>query len=218
MQGGGSGTEGTLLTTINALDPIYFNFDASEALFLKSRRARETGAAPSDVEIRLQDETDYRWHGRLDFADNGLDTRSGTIRLRAVIANPTQFLTPGMFGNMRLSTGQAVPALLVPDAAVQTDQARKIVLVVGKDGGVAPRPVTLGPLIDGLRVVRSGLTATDRVIISGTQMAMPGTKVQVRAGKIAPQAISAAPDAVPVPLSGEATFRGTGTEIGRAHV
>ena len=77
VQGGGSGGEGTLLTTINALDPIYFNFDASEALYLKARRARETGAAPSDVEIRLQDEPDYRWHGRLDFADNGIDTRSG---------------------------------------------------------------------------------------------------------------------------------------------
>ena len=208
VQGGGSGAEGTLLTTINALDPIYFNFDASEALFLKARRARESGAAPSDVEIRLQDETDYRWHGRLDFADNGLDTKSGTIRLRAVIANPTQFLTPGMFGNMRLSTGQAASALLVPDAAVQTDQARKIVLVVGKDGSAAPRPVTLGPLIDGLRVVRSGLTSADRVIISGTQMAMPGTKVDARAGKIVPQAIAAAPVTVPVPLSGEATFAG----------
>jgi RND family efflux transporter MFP subunit len=208
VQGGGSGADGTLLTTINALDPIYFNFDASEALFLKARRARESGAAPSDVEIRLQDESGYRWHGRLDFADNGLDTRSGTIRLRAVVSNPSQFLTPGMFGNMRLSTGKAAPALLVPDAAVQTDQARKIVLVVGKDGSAEPRPVTLGPLIDGLRVVRSGLTAADRVIISGTQMAMPGTKVQIRAGQIAPQAISAAPDTVPVPVSGEATFPG----------
>jgi RND family efflux transporter MFP subunit len=208
VQGGGSGAEGTLLTTINALDPIYFNFDASESLFLKARRARESGAAPSDVEIRLQDESGYRWHGRLDFADNGLDSRSGTIRLRAVVANPSQFLTPGMFGNMRLSTGEAAPALLVPDSAVQTDQARKIVLVVGKDGSVAPRPVALGPLIDGLRVVRSGLTAADRVIISGTQMAMPGTKVQVRPGTIAPQAIAAAPDTVPVPVSGEATFAG----------
>ncbi|MFL6762996.1 MAG: efflux RND transporter periplasmic adaptor subunit [Sphingomicrobium sp.] len=208
VQGGGSGAEGTLLTTINALDPIYFNFDASEALFLKAHRARETGAAPSDVEIRLQDEADYRWHGKLDFADNGLDNRSGTIRLRAVVANSNQFLTPGMFGNMRLSTGGAAPALLVPDAAVQTDQARKIVLVVEKDGSVAPRPVTLGPLIDGLRVVRSGLTTGDRVIISGTQMAMPGTKVQVRPGRIAPQAITANPETVGVPLSGEATFAG----------
>ena len=208
VQGGGGGAEGTLLTTINALDPVYFTFDASEALFLKARRAKETGAAPSDVEIRLQDETDYRWHGRLDFIDNGLDTKSGTIRLRAVVANPTQFLTPGMFGNMRLSTGQPREALLVPDSAVQTDQARKIVLVAARDGSVAPRPVTVGPLVDGLRVVRSGISATDRVVIAGTQMVMPGVKVQLRPGKISPQAIADAPESVPVPLSGEATFAG----------
>jgi RND family efflux transporter MFP subunit len=206
VQGGGSGAEGTLLTTINAIDPIYFTFDASEALFLKARRASETGTEPSAVQIRLQDEADYRWHGRLDFTDNGLDTRSGTIRLRAVVTDPTHFLTPGMFGNMRLSTSAPAPALLVPDSAVQTDQARKIVLVVGKDGTVAPRPVTVGPLIDGLRVVRTGLAPSDRVVIAGTQMAMPGTKVDARAGKIAPEAIAAAPPTASVPLSGEATF------------
>ncbi len=89
--------------------PGLFHFDASEALFLKARRARGSGAASSAVEIRLQDETDYRWHGRLDFADNGLDQRSGTIRLRAVVSNPTQFLTPGMFGNMRLSCAPRRP-------------------------------------------------------------------------------------------------------------
>ena len=208
VQGGGSGAEGTLLTTINALDPIYFNFDASEALFLKARRAREAGAAPSDVEIRLQDETDYRWRGRLDFADNSLDTRSGTIRLRAVVTNAGQFLTPGMFGNMRLSTGQATAALLVPDSAVQTDQARKIVLVADNAGNVTPHPVVTGPLIDGLRVIRSGITTADQVVISGTQMVMPGVKVQVRPGKIVPQAVAAAPETVSVPLSGEATFAG----------
>lgn len=208
VQGGGSGAEGTLLTTINALDPMYFSFDASEALFLKARRARESGAAPSEVEIRLQDETDYRWHGRLDFTDNGLDTKSGTIRLRAVVANPTQFLTPGMFGNMRLSTAEATQALLVPDSAVQTDQARKIVMVAGKDGNLSPRAVTVGPLIDGLRVIRSGLSPADRVVIAGSQLVMPGVKPQVRPGKIAPQAIAAAPDTVPIPLSGEATFSG----------
>jgi RND family efflux transporter MFP subunit len=206
VQGGGSGGEGTLLTTINALDPIYFAFDASEGLFLKARRARENGAAPSTVEIRLQDEADYRWHGRLDFADNSLDTRSGTIRLRAVVDNASQFLTPGMFGNMRLSTSGTVPALLVPDAAVQADQARKIVLVVGRDGRVAPRPVVLGPAVEGLRVVRSGLTTSDRVIISGTQLAMPGTKVRVRSGKILPAAAAAPAETAEVPLSGEATL------------
>jgi multidrug efflux system membrane fusion protein len=208
VQGGGSGGEGTLLTTINALDPIYFNFDASEALYLKARRARETGAAPSDVEIRLQDEPDYRWHGGLDFADNGIDTRSGTIRLRAVVSNQGQFLTPGMFGNMRLSTGQAVPALLVPDSAVQTDQARKIVMVAARDGSLTPRPITVGPLIEGLRVVRSGLATGDAVVISGAQLVMPGMKAKLRPGKIVPQSVAAAPETVPIPLSGEATFAG----------
>lgn len=208
VQGGGIGGEASLLTTINALDPIYFNFDASEALFLKARRARESGQAPSDVEIRLQDETDYRWHGKLDFADNGLDTRSGTIRLRAVVANTGQFLTPGMFGNMRLSTGAPAPALLVPDAAVQTDQARKVVLVADKAGNVAPRQVVTGPLVDGLRVIRSGLTPSDRVVISGMQMVMPGVKVQLQPGKITPQAVAAVPNTISAPLSGEATFAG----------
>ena len=208
VQGGDAGGQASLLTTINALDPIYFNFDASEALFLKARRAREAGAAPSGVEIKLQDEPDYRWHGRLDFADNGLDTRSGTIRLRAVVSNANQFLTPGMFGNMRLSTGVATNALLVPDAAVSTDQARKIVMVAGKDGSLTPRPVTVGPLIDGLRVIRSGLAPTDKVVISGAQLVLPGMKAKLQPGRIMAQATPPAPDTVAVPLSGEATFAG----------
>nr|MBA2466970.1 efflux RND transporter periplasmic adaptor subunit [Sphingomonas sp.] len=154
---------------------------------------------------RLQDEPDYRWNGRLNFTDNALDTRSGTIRLRAVVSNRNQFLTPGMFGNMRLATSGTAAALLVPDAAIQTDQARKTVLVVARDGSVVPRPVALGPVVDGLRVVRSGLTTSDRVIISGTQMAMPGTKVQVRAGRVAPLAAAALASAS-APPAGEATL------------
>jgi RND family efflux transporter MFP subunit len=175
-------------------------------MFLKARRAQESGAGPSAVEVRLQDETDYRWRGRLDFTDNSLDTRSGTIRLRAVLSNPSQFLTPGMFGNMRLATTGATSAMLVPDAAVQTDQTRKVVMVVGKDGSLTPRPVVLGPLIDGLRVVRSGLTLQDRVVIAGGQNVMPGMKAQVRAGNIAPLASAAAPAPTPVTPSGQATF------------
>jgi RND family efflux transporter MFP subunit len=208
VQGGGGGAEGTLLTTINALDPVYFTFDASEALFLKARRARESGAASTSVDIRLQDEADYRWRGRLDFADNGLDRRSGTIRLRAVVANPTQFLTPGMFGNMRLSTGAPAMALLVPDSALQTDQARKVVMVLGPDGSLVPRPVTPGPLVDGLRVIRAGLARTDKVAISGAQLAMPGARVQVRVGRIEPQQAAVTPASTPASFSGEASFAG----------
>jgi RND family efflux transporter MFP subunit len=207
VEGGGAGG-GTLLTTINALDPIYFSFDASESLFLKARRAQRGGAGASNVEVRLQDEADYRWRGRLDFTDNGLDTRSGTIRLRAVLSNADQFLTPGMFGNMRLATSGAAPAMLVPDAAIQTDQTRKIVMVAEKDGSLSPRPVVLGPLVDGLRVVRSGLTATDNVVIAGAQNVMPGMKVQVRRGAVAPLAAPAATASAPTATSGQATFAG----------
>ena len=194
---------GTLLTTINAMDPIYFTFQGSEALFLKAKReAAEKGAT---VEVRLQDESDYRWKGQLDFTDNGLDPRSGTIRARASFANRDMFLTPGMFGNMRLSTGQTARALLVPAAAVQTDQARKIVYVVGKDGMVAAKPVELGPEVDGLRVIRSGLTPTDQVVITGYQFARPGTKAVTKAGKIVATAETSAAAAVE-PVSAQATF------------
>jgi RND family efflux transporter MFP subunit len=201
----GGDTSGTLLTTINALDPIYFTFDGSEALFLKTKRAQEAGTAASAVEVRLQDEGDYRWHGKLDFTDNGLDPRSGTIRGRAVLDNPGLFLTPGMFGNMRLASAGTTSALLVPDSAVQTDQARKTLLTVAQDGTVAVKPVQLGPVVDGLRIVRGGLSPSDRVVISGTQMAMPGTKVQVRAGRIAPHH-EAAPPGGGAALAGQATF------------
>ncbi|MEP9357993.1 efflux RND transporter periplasmic adaptor subunit [Sphingomonas sp. KR3-1] len=201
----GEGQGGSLLTTINALDPIYFTFDGSEALFLKTKRAKEAGAQSSPVEIRLQDETEYKWQGKLDFTDNGLDPKSGTIRGRAVLSNPGLFLTPGMFGNMRLSAGGTATALMVPDSAIQTDQARKLVLTVGKDGTVASKPVVLGPVVDGLRVVRSGLTAQDRVVISGTQFAQPGGKVDPKPGKIAPAATNQAP-ALTAPVTGEATF------------
>ena len=195
---------GTLLTTINALDPVYFTFQGSEALFLKTKR--EGGDKGAAVEVRLQDESDYRWKGQLDFTDNGLDPRSGTIRARASFRNPEMFLTPGMFGNMRLSTGQTARALLVPAAAVQTDQARKIVYVVGKDGTVAAKPVELGPEVDGLRVIRSGLTPTDQIVINGYQFARPGTKAVTKAGKIAASAPPKGAAAAVEPVSAQATF------------
>ena len=186
----GDGPAATLLTTIVATDPLYFTFDGSEGLFLKAKRqGLERGA---DVQIRLQDEADYRWHGALDFTDNGLDPRSGTIRARAVVRNPDNFLTPGMFGNMRLASGGKADALLVPDTAVVTDQTRKLLLTVDAEGTVAAKPVELGPLVDGLRVVRRGLAPTDRVIIQGVQSAMPGSKVKPQAGRIAAAAPTSA--------------------------
>jgi RND family efflux transporter MFP subunit len=136
------------------------------------------------AEIRLQDEASYNWRGTLDFTDNGISQNSGTIRARAVVRNPDYFLTPGMFGNMRLADGGTSLALLVPDAAIRTDQARKIVLVIGKDDTVSAKPVETGPLVGGLRVIRSGLTSADRVVVQGVQFAMPGAKVKPRVTQI----------------------------------
>ena len=202
---GDSSANATVLTTVNALDPIYFTFDASEGLYLKQRRQKQ---GSDQVEIRLQDEAGYTWRGRIDFTDNALNDGAGTIRGRAVVANPNYFLTPGMFGNMRLAAGGARPALLVPDGAVVTDQARKIVYVVnGKDGSVETRPVDAGPLLNGLRVIRSGLQPRDRVVISGVQFAATAPKVQAMAGRIEPDAV--APSiAVSTPVASQATLAG----------
>jgi len=179
------GANETLLTTINALDPIYFTFDVPESLYLKTARQRQANRGDGETaEIRLQDEVNYSWRGKLDFTDNGISQNSGTIRARAVVPNPTLFLAPGMFGNMRLADGGTAPALLVPDAAVRTDQARKIVLVVGKDDTVAAKPVETGPLVGNLRAIRSGIVKTDRVIVQGVQFAMPGAKVKPRVTQI----------------------------------
>ena len=197
------GAGATLLTTVNRLDPIYFNFDASEALYLKSQRDGGTDGA---VEVRLQDESDYRWKGKLDFTDNGLDPRSGTIRVRAVFANPAQFLAPGLFGNMRLANGGKVNALLVPDDAIQSDQARKTVLVVGKDDSVSAKPVELGPLVDGLRIIRSGLSPQDRVVVTNAQAAMPGAKVATRPARITPTPPPVTPVDGAAPAAAQATF------------
>lgn len=201
------GANEAMLTTVLALDPIHFTFDGSEALYLKGLRDGKAGAGtPQSVEIKLQDEADYSWTGKVDFTDNTVDPRSGTMRARAVIANPDYFLTPGMFGNMRLTSGGSTPALLVPDAAVRTDQARKIVLVVAKDGTVAAREVVPGPLVGGLRSIRSGLKPSDRVVIQGIQFAAPGSKVNPRPGKIT---LAAPADRAALPVVATAASQAT---------
>lgn len=200
---GGEGTTATLLTTINALDPIYFNFDASEALYLKARHQQAQGGGAT-IEVKLQDEAGYRWQGHLDFTDNGVDPRSGTIRGRAVVANAQGVLTPGLFGNMRMASGRG-RAMLVPDDAILTDQASKVVLVVGPKDIVASRTVRLGPVVDGMRVIASGLSPRDRVIVDGIPLAAPGAKVQPRAGRIAFHT-KAAPVASDSPEAASATL------------
>lgn len=181
----GGSSQADVLTTVVSSAPIHFVFDGSEAVLLKYQRQARNGAAP--IQVRLQDESAYSRTGTLDFTDNAVDTASGAIRLRALIPNGDGFLKPGMFGQARLAGAGTYQAMLVPDAAVATDQARRIVYVVAADGSVAPRPVQLGPLVDGLRVIRSGLQPTDRVIINGVQrIQQPGMKVQARNGSIAP--------------------------------
>jgi multidrug efflux system membrane fusion protein len=183
----------TLLTTLVALDPVYVTFDASEAEYLRQARAARAGLRDGRlaVQLRLLDEAEFSRDGHIDFVDSVFDPRSGTIRARAVVPNADLFLTPGSFARVRLSTGEA-PALLVPDAAVMADQTGRMVLTVAADGTVTPRQVRLGPLSDGLRVVRSGLAPEDRVIIGGLHRARPGGRVTAEQGRIGPSPLASA--------------------------
>jgi RND family efflux transporter MFP subunit len=173
----------TVLTTIVSEDPIRFLFDAPESALLRYRR-ETAGAATRPVEIKLQDETGYRWKGRMDFVDNQLDRSSGTIRARATVANPGGFISPGMFGQMRLVASKPSDVLLVPDQSIVTDQTRQVVFVVDAEGVVSQRVVEPGRLIDGLRVIRGGVTTQDRVVVSGVQRARPGRKVAATEGEL----------------------------------
>lgn len=190
VNGGQNASSSTLLTTIVSLDPIHLDFDMSESDYLAFRRyQQQVGPAAIDrkVEVRLSDEKGWPRQGRLSFVDNQLDRASGTIHARADIPNPDLFIAPGQFARLRLPSSAAVPTLLVPDAAVMLDQSTRLVLTVQEDGTVAPKPVDLGRLADGLRVVRSGLAPSDRVIINGLMRARPGTKVTPAPGSIEPQ-------------------------------
>ncbi|MFZ5784586.1 MAG: efflux RND transporter periplasmic adaptor subunit [Pseudomonadota bacterium] len=188
IQGGQQGA--TLLATIVTIDPIRFVFDVSEADYLRYTRLFLSGALESSreknpVRIRLADETDWKRTGRVDFVDNTLSPRSGTIRTRAIVENKSQLLTPGVFGRVQLYGGE-YDALLIPDSAIISDQSRKIVFVVGPDNVVQAKAVTLGPIVDGLRVVRSGLEPTDSVVLDGlaNPMVRPGSKVVPQKGEI----------------------------------
>jgi RND family efflux transporter MFP subunit len=176
----------TLLATLVSLDPIYFDFDMSESDYLTfSRdRARQNGVLANKVELALSDETQFARPGTLDFVDNVLDRSSGTLHARATVPNPELFLTPGEFARVRLVVGTAAPTLLVPDTAVLPDQSQHLVMTVSSDGTVAPKQVEIGDIRGGLRVIRSGLTPNDQVIIEGIPYARPGSKVEPRDGAI----------------------------------
>lgn len=193
IQGGQTGA--TLLATIVTQDPIHFMFDVSELdylryqrLYLEGRRA-QAGSPTIPVRIRLADESEWTRTGKVDFVDTNLSLRSGTIRTRAIVENKDRLLSPGVFGRVQLYGGE-YDALLIPDGAVVSDQARKIVFVVGNDNVVQGRPVKLGQLVDGLRVVREGLKSDDKVVLDGlaNPMVRPGAKINPQKGEIVAKA------------------------------
>jgi RND family efflux transporter MFP subunit len=189
---GGPGSGSTLMTNIVSLSPVNFDFDMSEAQYLTYQRASANGRlrpqrdGEAVVDGRLIDETGWTMKGRLDFLDNRVNRATGTIRARAVFADEKANLTPGQFGRVRLPGTEPYTALLLPDAAVMSDQSMKIVLTVKDDGTVVPKPVRLGPLDNGLRIIRSGVEPTDKVVINGVFRARPGTKVTPEPGKVEP--------------------------------
>lgn len=175
---GGSGNA-TLLTTIVSLDPIYAYFDIDERAFLRyaaqARTAAANGGLP--VALGLGSEAGHPHEGRLDFVDNGVDPQTGTIRARGVFPNADRRFTPGLFVRVKLPLSDRYPALLVNERAIGTDQGNKFVLVLDDRNTVQYRAVKLGPALDGLRVVREGLAAGDRVVVNGLQRVRPGMPV-----------------------------------------
>jgi len=189
---GSDNASGTLLTSIVSLDPIYIYFDMDEATYLKNNRLYFEGKRPSSrenpnpVQVSLTGETKPSHDGKVDFLDNRLDVSTGTLRGRAVIPNKDFSILPGQFGRVRLIGSSPYDALLLPDTAIASDQSRKVVFVVKDDDTVEERQVTLGPLDEGLRVIRDGLKPDDRVIVDGLQRARVGAKVSPHTAPAAP--------------------------------
>jgi RND family efflux transporter MFP subunit len=179
---GGNGSNTTLLAMIVSINPIRFEFTFDEAAYLRYQRFAGVNGSMKDgsaipVSLRLLDEPDFRHDGKMDFVDNIIDRSSGTIRGRAVFDNPDGLLTPGMFGRIRVAASAPYTALLIPDAAIGTEQARKYVLVVDNSGVARQKYVIPGQLQGDLRVIKQGLAASDRVIVNGLMRARPGVKV-----------------------------------------
>jgi RND family efflux transporter MFP subunit len=182
VTGGTSGST-TLLATVVSMDPIWFEFTFDEASYLRYERLAKGGSemtsrnASVAVALKLLDEPDFLHQGRMNFVDNAIDRSSGTIRGRAVFANPDGVFTPGMFARVQVPGSPSYAALLVPDAAIGTEQARKYVLVVDSDNIVRIKYVTLGQVSDSLRVIKSGIDENDRVVVNGLMRARPNQKV-----------------------------------------
>jgi RND family efflux transporter MFP subunit len=220
----GSGTSPTLLATIIQHDPIYVNFNVSEqdVLRIRAEMARR-GLTPDDLkkvaaEVALQSETGYPHRGTLDYASPSVNPSTGTLAVRAVLQNPSRVLLPGYFVRVRVPLGEAENALLVPDAAIGSDQGGRYVLVVDKDNVVEQRKVEIGPRVDDRRVIEHGLNPQDRVVIAGILRAIPGQKVDpqmqaadaasLTSGASTPPRPSPSPLPNPPPQAGEGTAGG----------
>ncbi len=205
----------TQLTTVVTIDPIWFTFEGAETFLLKYQREEKLGqrrssrVEPNPLEIELADENGYPHRGRMVFVDNAIDPQSGTIRAKAEFSNPDHFLTPGMFGRARLLASGAYRAMLIPDESIVTDQTRRLIFVIDRSGKVATREVETGPLVVGLRVIRSGLKADDEVVLDGLARLAPGAEVEATLVKLKPRAADTAPQSEPMtaPPSSQATPR-----------
>lgn len=198
----GTTANATMLATIQSIDPIRLEFTLDEASYLRLMRAHGTIIDPArsvPVKLKLLDEPDFGHDGRLDFIDNAFSRSSGTIRGRAEFANAKGVFAPGMFARIRLAVAVPAEVLLVPDVAIGTEQVRKFVLAVDAENVARPKYVTLGASVDGLRVIKDGLAAEDRVIINGLMRARPGTKVTPTVGTFAGAGQAAAPPTPPKP-------------------
>lgn len=183
---GGPGLQGTRLTTVVSQSPMYAYFEAAEQDYLKYFDLARKGERPLSVDnqnpvfLALGNESEFKHQGYMDFVDNRVNPATGTLMGRAVFQNPDRFLAPGMFVRVRLIGKGKYRATLVNDRAIATDQDRKYLLVVGEGNKVEYRAVTTGPMVDGLRVLRSGVKAGDRVIVNGLQRIRPGMPVKPR--------------------------------------
>ncbi len=187
---GGNTAASTLLTTIVSTDPLYVYFDIDEATFLdfvaRARPGKGDGATTNlPVEVGLMTDAGFPHTGVLDFLSNRVERSTGTIRARAIVKNPVGLLAPGLFARVNLVTAEPARTVLIDDQAIGTDQGRRYVLALGAGNKAEYRPIELGPMIDGLRVVASGLKPGEKVIVKG--LVRPGMEVD-------PQAISMAPE------------------------
>jgi len=186
VSGGVSGAGASLLTTLVSLDPLYCYGSADERAILKyirlSREGKRDSARDFDIpaEMQLADETGFPHKGHMDFVDNRVDPSTGTLRARGVFPNPDHSLSPGFFARLRIPGSGKYPALLIPDRALGSDQAQKFVYVVNSEKKVEFRPVKIGPMIDGLRVVKEGLKPGQQIIAEGLLRVRPGIVVEAK--------------------------------------